>query len=92
MGGLYVLVNVAAYATGLWTVIGEEGRIDRTVHGIVAVYAIPAQMALGLFAFGAYMLVEGDSVVSKLWMAAVVALLYQGAVTGSYGLVEGGRF
>ncbi|KAJ3218778.1 hypothetical protein HDU67_004026 [Dinochytrium kinnereticum] len=86
VGGILCLSELPAATMGLWH------PTDRVLHkiGTAAVYVLPAELLLGLFSMGGYLIVEGDGWGSKMAMGFLVSLMYAGAIAVSYGIFEGG--
>ena len=61
-----------------------------TTVGPVAVYVVLPEVLLGAVAWLAYRLTRSASRAVKVAAAALVSLVYLGALAASFGLVEGG--
>jgi hypothetical protein len=85
-GGVAVTIFAGAEAT-MWAIPAWHARGVFTVLHI-AVYVLPAELALGMAAHVAYAAVEGRRLPAKLVAALAVMLLYTGALSVSYLVIE----
>ncbi len=82
-GVLLVGAEATLWAVPVWR------AVDVTVVGPVAVYVVLPEVLLGTVAWLAYRLTRSASVPAKVGAAALVSLVYLGALAAAFGLVEG---
>lgn len=81
--GIFLPAEEAAYHFQLWQAVNVKHRFSN-----VAIYILPAEAILGPVIFYAYRKTEYRSILIKIVAAFIVMLIYTGAATLSYLLIE----
>ena len=81
-GLMFIGAEATLWAVPIWRAVGV------TTVGPVAVYVVPPEILLGAVTWVAYRLTRGRSRALQVAAAALVSLVYLGALVASYALVE----
>ncbi|KAI8854159.1 hypothetical protein BC829DRAFT_486289 [Chytridium lagenaria] len=81
--------STSAYLAAIASVGGILCLSELPASSTAAVYVLPAELVLGAVSMAGYLIVEGDGWGRKVVMGALVALVYTGAITIAYGVIEG---